>query len=175
MTLALALTTLCQAQSRKVINLPSWDFSRDGKAWSHPNVNEQIRNFITSCYDIDLRNSFAHSAFIIDTDKREIQPLEPTHCYSLPGKNISFAQWEDIFLKLAAFSYYLPVEMNKRRFELITELAKTPLDYKLPLYPNNPKGGSVDLILGVDSRRGYAEFMFYTEVSQVNKYQLACL
>ena len=34
MTLALALTTLCQAQSRKVINLPSWDFSRDGKAWS---------------------------------------------------------------------------------------------------------------------------------------------
>lgn len=126
-----------------------------------PNVNEQIRNFITSCYDIDLRNSFAHSAFIIDTDKREIQPLEPTHCYSLPGKNISFAQWEDIFLKLAAFSYYLPVEMNERRFELITELAKSPLDYKLPLYPNNPKGGSVDLILGVDSRRGYAEFMFY--------------
>ena len=33
MTLALALTTLCQAQSRKVINLPSWDFSRDGKTW----------------------------------------------------------------------------------------------------------------------------------------------
>lgn len=33
MTLALALTTLCQAQSRKVINLSSWDFSRDGKAW----------------------------------------------------------------------------------------------------------------------------------------------
>ncbi len=33
MTLALALTTLCQAQSRKIINLPSWDFSRDGKAW----------------------------------------------------------------------------------------------------------------------------------------------
>ena len=30
MTLALALSTLCQAQSRKVINLPSWDFSRDG-------------------------------------------------------------------------------------------------------------------------------------------------
>ena len=25
MTLALALTTLCQAQSRKVITLPSWD------------------------------------------------------------------------------------------------------------------------------------------------------
>ncbi len=34
MTLALALTTLCQAQSRKIINLPSWDFSRDGKVWS---------------------------------------------------------------------------------------------------------------------------------------------
>lgn len=33
MTFALVLTTLCQAQSRKVINLPSWDFSRDGKAW----------------------------------------------------------------------------------------------------------------------------------------------
>ena len=33
MTLALVLTTLCQAQSRQVINLPSWDFSRDGKAW----------------------------------------------------------------------------------------------------------------------------------------------
>ncbi len=33
MTLALVLTTLCQAQSRKVINLPSWDFSREGKAW----------------------------------------------------------------------------------------------------------------------------------------------
>ena len=32
MTLALALTTLCQAQSRKIINLPSWDFSRDGVA-----------------------------------------------------------------------------------------------------------------------------------------------
>ena len=34
MSLALALSTMCQAQSRKVINLPSWDFSRDGKAWS---------------------------------------------------------------------------------------------------------------------------------------------
>ena len=33
MSLALALSTMCQAQSRKVINLPSWDFSRDGKAW----------------------------------------------------------------------------------------------------------------------------------------------
>ncbi len=33
MTLALALSTLSQAQSRKVINLPSWDFSRDGKSW----------------------------------------------------------------------------------------------------------------------------------------------
>lgn len=34
MSLALALITLCQAQSRKIINLPSWDFSRDGKVWS---------------------------------------------------------------------------------------------------------------------------------------------
>ena len=34
MSLALALSTMCQAQSRKVINLPSWDFSRDGKSWS---------------------------------------------------------------------------------------------------------------------------------------------
>ena len=33
-SLALAFSTMCQAQSRKVINLPSWDFSRDGKAWS---------------------------------------------------------------------------------------------------------------------------------------------
>ena len=32
-SLALALATMCQAQSRKVINLPSWDFSRDGKSW----------------------------------------------------------------------------------------------------------------------------------------------
>ena len=34
MTLAMALSTMCQAQSRKVINLPSWNFSRDGKSWS---------------------------------------------------------------------------------------------------------------------------------------------
>ena len=34
MSLALAFSTMCQAQSRKVINLPSWDFSRDGKSWS---------------------------------------------------------------------------------------------------------------------------------------------
>ena len=33
-SLALAFSAMCQAQSRKVINLPSWDFSRDGKAWS---------------------------------------------------------------------------------------------------------------------------------------------
>ena len=33
-SLALALSTMCQAQSRKIINLPSWDFSRDGKVWS---------------------------------------------------------------------------------------------------------------------------------------------
>ena len=33
MSLALALSTMCKAQSRKIINLPSWDFSRDGKAW----------------------------------------------------------------------------------------------------------------------------------------------
>ncbi len=34
MSLALAFSTMCQAQSRKIINLPSWDFSRDGKSWS---------------------------------------------------------------------------------------------------------------------------------------------
>ena len=34
MTLALAFSTMCQAQSRKIITLPSWDFSRDGKVWS---------------------------------------------------------------------------------------------------------------------------------------------
>lgn len=34
MTLALAFSTMCQAQSRKIINLPSWDFSRDGTVWS---------------------------------------------------------------------------------------------------------------------------------------------
>ena len=33
-SLALALSTMCQAQSRKVIHLPSWDFTRDGKVWS---------------------------------------------------------------------------------------------------------------------------------------------
>ena len=33
-SLALALSTMCQAQSRKVIHLPSWDFSRDGNVWS---------------------------------------------------------------------------------------------------------------------------------------------
>lgn len=38
MTLALALSSVCQAQSRKVINLPSWDFSRDGKSWSQVSV-----------------------------------------------------------------------------------------------------------------------------------------
>ena len=30
-TFALALSAMSMAQSRKVINLPSWDFSRDGK------------------------------------------------------------------------------------------------------------------------------------------------
>ena len=34
MSLALAFSTMCHAQSRKIINLPSWDFSRDGKVWS---------------------------------------------------------------------------------------------------------------------------------------------
>ena len=38
MTLALALSSVCQAQSRKVINLPSWDFSRDGNSWSQVSV-----------------------------------------------------------------------------------------------------------------------------------------
>ena len=38
MTFALALSSVCQAQSRKVINLPSWDFSRDGKSWSQVSV-----------------------------------------------------------------------------------------------------------------------------------------
>ena len=38
MTLALAFSTMCQAQSRKIINLQSWDFSRDGKSWSQVSV-----------------------------------------------------------------------------------------------------------------------------------------
>ena len=38
MTLALVFSTLCQAQSRKIINLQSWDFSRDGKSWSQVSV-----------------------------------------------------------------------------------------------------------------------------------------
>ena len=38
MTLALAFSTMCQAQSRKIINLPSWDFSRDGNSWSQVQI-----------------------------------------------------------------------------------------------------------------------------------------
>ena len=38
MSLALALSSVCQAQSRKFINLPSWDFSRDGNSWSQVSV-----------------------------------------------------------------------------------------------------------------------------------------
>ena len=34
MALALALSTMGMAQQRKVINLPSWEFSRDGQSWS---------------------------------------------------------------------------------------------------------------------------------------------
>lgn len=37
-TFALALSAMTMAQSRKVINLPSWDFSRDGKSWSQVSV-----------------------------------------------------------------------------------------------------------------------------------------
>jgi len=35
---ALALSAMSMAQSRKVINLPSWDFSRDGKSWSQVSI-----------------------------------------------------------------------------------------------------------------------------------------
>ena len=37
-TFALALSAMSMAQSRKVINLPSWDFSRDGKSWTQVQV-----------------------------------------------------------------------------------------------------------------------------------------
>ena len=42
---ALSLSMMCQAQSRKVINLPSWDFSRDGKAWSQVARLGYLRTF----------------------------------------------------------------------------------------------------------------------------------
>lgn len=35
---SLALTTMCQGQSRQVINLSTWDFSRDGKQWTQVQV-----------------------------------------------------------------------------------------------------------------------------------------
>ena len=37
-TFALALSAMTMAQSRKIINLPSWDFSRDGKSWTQVQV-----------------------------------------------------------------------------------------------------------------------------------------
>ncbi len=36
--LAFALHTAGMAQSRKVVNLPAWDFSRDGKAWTQVRI-----------------------------------------------------------------------------------------------------------------------------------------
>ena len=50
MTLALALSSVCQAQSRKIINLPSWDFSRDGKAWQQVDVYKRqvLEEYYTS-------------------------------------------------------------------------------------------------------------------------------
>ena len=38
MALALALSSVGMAQQRKVINLPSWEFSRDGHSWSQVTV-----------------------------------------------------------------------------------------------------------------------------------------
>ena len=145
------------------------NFSKNGKAnlIQHyildllGRVDIRIKEFVDCCYDVDLRNCFAHSSFIIDVEKREIQPLEPTHCYFVQGKNVSFRKWEDIFMRLAAFSYYLPVEMNNRRMDLIEELMNRPLLNRLPLNPKNPKGRYAELYLGADVRRGYPEFRFY--------------
>lgn len=124
-------------------------------------VDNRIKEFVNYCYNADLRNCFAHSSYIIDVDKKEIQPLEPTHGYFIPDKSISFCEWDEKFFRLASFSYFLPKEINNRRMELIKELANDPILYRLPLDPNNPKGGSVEVWLGADFRRGFPEFKFY--------------
>lgn len=124
-------------------------------------VDKPISDFVKKCYDAELRNSFAHSSFTIDVEAEEIVPLEPTHCYPMTEKKITFEEWKNTFVSLAFFSYYLPIVMNERRKTLFDELRKKPLLYTLPLNPDNPKGGKVELWLGADMPGGYPEFIFY--------------
>lgn len=63
------------------------------------NSDSRLYEFLSSCYNSDLRNSFAHSMYTIDENCKKINTIERT--FDGFESSIDFAEWETLFIKIA--------------------------------------------------------------------------
>lgn len=124
----------------------------------------RLYDFLSSCYDSNLRNSFAHSMFMIDENSNEINTIEGA--FDGFDKSIDFEQWEVLFIKIALFNFHLSHVLESCREELMKEIAESKLHYIPYSFDytdyDNPSA-SVRLKLGLSNQRGYSEFQFYKD------------
>lgn len=124
--------------------------------------DDRVYQFLNSLYDSNLRNSFAHSMYMIDENEKKIKTIE--NAFNCFDKSIGFGQWEDNFVKIALFSYHFSLMLDSYREELMIELSKWEQPYiSYSLSDEDIENGSsnINLKLGLLNLRGYTEFQFF--------------
>lgn len=91
-------------QSRK-IQIPKGKIIEEQIIQPLSKINKGISDFISSMYDNDIRNAFAHSSYMIDYERGCIELLSSESYTS--ARKIYFHQWESIFVNSVLFSYHL--------------------------------------------------------------------
>lgn len=124
----------------------------------------RLYEFLSSCYNSDLRNSFAHSMYMVDESSNKINTIEST--FDGFEKSIDLEDWEVLFIKIALFNFHLSHVLESCREELMKEIAESelhyiPYDFDYTDYDNS--SASVMLKLGLSNQRGYSEFQFYKD------------
>lgn len=121
-----------------------------------------VYQFLSSLYDSNLRNSFAHSMYMIDENEKKIKTIE--NAFNCFDKSIGFSQWEDDFVKIALFSYHFSLMLDSYREEVMIELSKWEqpyISYTLPDEDIENGSSNINLKLGLSNLRGYTEFQFF--------------
>lgn len=128
------------------------------------NSDSRLYEFLSSCYNSDLRNSFAHSMYTIDENCKKINTIERT--FDGFESSIDFAEWETLFIKIALFNFHLPQVLENCREELMIEISNSELHYIPYMLSYKDKDGKLILLelkLGLSNQRGYSEFQFYKD------------
>lgn len=96
---------------------------------------QDLYKLLCTAYNSKLRNDFSHSDYLIKVKDRNIISYETEGCAY--KQQLSFEEWNEIFVKSILLSYYLQKIIDERLQNYTKDESPKPVNVKIP-YRNNP-------------------------------------